>query len=358
MNQLNNSVRHIQLFDTLAYVRKNPLTILSMAIMALLAIVTPQTVAAQSQPLIGNHPGISTTSMTSPADASQSLNINISFARRNPAALAKLLADLQNPASPNYHKWLSPKEFATRFGRSAKEIDAVRQWLSAQGMRVITSSSRGIAATATVAQAEATFATSMIASPDGSVFANTSDPQIPTRFAGVIGSIEGLDNTRHSLAMALRPPHSNAPQTTSPPARHLALRPYEPRAQKAPAGSLMLVAVSEYSGGAGVGFGPADLWTFYDETSLLNGGTNGAGGDCVALVEDTDYLSSAVTLFNTNFSLPVPTITRVQASGSSPGINGDEIEALLDIEWAHAVAPGASIYVYIGNGASGLEDAM
>ncbi|MBI3758453.1 MAG: hypothetical protein HY269_01705, partial [Deltaproteobacteria bacterium] len=216
-----------------------------MAIIALLVIVTPRTVAAQSEPLVGNHPAISTTTMTSPADAGRALNIQISFAPRNPAALAKLLADLQNPASPNYQKWLSPKEFDARFGRSAREIDAVRQWLSAQGMRLIASSSRGITTTATVAQAETTFATSMIASSDGSVFANTSDPQIPTRFAGVIGSIEGLDNTRHSLAMALRPPYSNATQTTSPPARHLALRPSE--ARRTPGGSLMLAAMSEYS---------------------------------------------------------------------------------------------------------------
>src|SRR5665213_3354991 len=156
MNQTTNSVQHIQLYDTPTCVRKNRLTILSLAILVSLAIVIPQTVAAQSQPLIGNHPAISTTSMTSLADASQSLNIHISFATRNPAALSKLLADLQNPASPNYHKWLSPKEFDTRFGRSAKEIDAVRQWLSAHGMRVITSSSRGITTTATVAQADST----------------------------------------------------------------------------------------------------------------------------------------------------------------------------------------------------------
>ena len=43
-------------------------------------------------------------------------------------------------------------------------------------------------------------------------------------------------------------------------------------------------------------------------------------------------------------------MTRVFADTSDPGITGDEVEALLDIEWAHAVAPGAPIKVYIGNG--------
>ena len=37
------------------------------------------------------------------------------------------------------------------------------------------------------------------------------------------------------------------------------------------------------------------------------------------------------------------------ADGSDPGRNGDQAEALLDIEWAHAIAPGAAIRVYIGD---------
>src|ERR1051326_7815716 len=32
------------------------------------------------------------------------------------AQLDQLLADQQNPASPNFHKWLTPAEFGLRFG--------------------------------------------------------------------------------------------------------------------------------------------------------------------------------------------------------------------------------------------------
>jgi kumamolisin len=42
----------------------------------------------------------------------------------------------------------------------------------------------------------------------------------------------------------------------------------------------------------------------------------------------------------------------------NPGRNGDEIKALLDIEWAHAVAPGAAIEVYIGNPATAPIDPL
>jgi subtilase family serine protease len=96
--------------------------------------------------------------------------------------LAKLLVDLQDPASPSYHRWLSPAAFNTRFDRTDDEINAVGQWLSTQRMSVTESSSRGITSTSTVARAESAFASSMIATTDGFVHANANDPQIPVRW--------------------------------------------------------------------------------------------------------------------------------------------------------------------------------
>jgi len=315
-------------------------------------LLPPWKAAAQTQQLAGNHPTVNVASLSARADRTRPLNLHISFAPRNPVALAKLLADLQNPASPRYHRWLSPPQFDAQFGRRADEVDAVRQWLSEQGLRVIEASPRGLATIATVAQAESAFAVPMIASTNGALYANTSDPRIPSQFAGVIGSIEGLDNTYHSLALAIRPNFSHKPlASTLLKQRDLRLRPGEQSVATHTA-KLMRAAVVDYSGGAGVAFGPADVWTFYDENPLLNAGTDGSGGGCVAVIEDTDYLSSAVTLFDTNFALPAANITRVQADGTSPGRTGDEVEALLDIEWAHAVAPGAAINVYIGNPAT------
>ena len=276
-------------------------------------------------------------------------------------SLAKLLDDLQNPGSRRYHQWLTPAQFNATFGRTPGEISAVQQWLSGQGFRVVDSSPRGITSIATVVQAESAFATRMLASADGAVFANASDPQVPARLAGVIGSIEGLDNTRHSLALALRPPGTHAGAIVAPLPGRSASR-QSNRANRhssnSNGGALIPAAVADYNNGLGLAFGPADLWTFYDEMPLLNAGTDGGGGDCVAVAEDTDYYSPSVTLFNSNFSLPVANVTRILADGTNPGRNGDEIEALLDIEWAHAVAPGAALSVYIGDPATAVIDPL
>lgn len=355
MFQIGKAERKIHLSDALAGAGRILLATIAAAIIALCSIVVPSALAAQTQPLIGNHPTVNVANMSARADAARALNLHISFAPRNPVALAKLLADLQNPASPRYHHWLSPAQFNARFGRSADEVAAVRQWLLGQGLRVIESSALGLMTTATVAQAESAFVTPIIASTDGSLYANASDPQIPAQFAGVIGSIEGLDNIHHSLALGLRPHFSSGTRAaTFLEQRNPMLRAGVPMH----IATLMPAAVVDYSGGLGLAFGPSDLWTFYDEASLLNGGTDGSGGDCVAIIEDTDYLSSAVSLFDTNFSLPLANVTRVQADGSSPSRTGDEVEALLDIEWAHAVAPGAAIDVYIGNPATATIDPL
>jgi len=50
--------------------------------------------------------------------------------------LEQLLEDLQNPGSPNYHRWLTPQEYAERFGLSNADIEKVRGWLESQGFQI------------------------------------------------------------------------------------------------------------------------------------------------------------------------------------------------------------------------------
>jgi subtilase family serine protease len=51
------------------------------------------------------------------------------------AALEQLLAEQQDPASPNYHNWLTPETYAERFGASAADMDKVAAWLRFRGLR-------------------------------------------------------------------------------------------------------------------------------------------------------------------------------------------------------------------------------
>src|SRR5437763_1936188 len=50
--------------------------------------------------------------------------------------LDQLLEAQQNPASPNFHHWLTPEEYADRFGVSQDEVNQVVSWLQSQKLQV------------------------------------------------------------------------------------------------------------------------------------------------------------------------------------------------------------------------------
>ena len=80
-------------------------------------------------------------------------------------------------------------------------------------------------------------------------------------------------------------------------------------------------------------------------TKNVTGGTN-----AIAIVDayDDPNALNDLTLFSTQFGLPLPNFHVVYANGVQPPnaySYGWDIEESLDIEWAHAMAPGAKIYL-------------
>ena len=196
---------------------------------------------------------------------------------------------------------------------------------------------RTIEARGNVETAERAFATTLMA--DGASYANTTDPSIPAEFDGLIVSIMGLDNTHAAMPAGLH--------RVAPPATHSSARPeLETLALADNANSPSMPAATE---GGSTAFGPVDVERFYDETALLNAGNKGtASPDCVAVDEDSDYLPAAVTLYDSTFFNVAPApVTNVYPDGSSPGVTGDEVETLLDIEYSQATAPGTPVHPYI-----------
>lgn len=333
----------------LGNIAARPTAILAIMVGAIV-LGTASAYAQQTVRVRGNH-AEQASNLGSQLASNQVMHLAISLALRNRVALEQLIANQQDPASPHYHQWLKPAEFNARFGRSPAEVAAVKHWLVSQGFNVTATSPLKVEFTTTVMQAERAFDVRIAATSDGRWFGNASDPLVPAQLSRVVGSVEGLSNLRHFQPAALLPARPRRPQVTpmqiaigAPTALFDISDPLS-----WPASLQLAAVVGEYNNGFGTAFGPQDMQTFYDETPLLNSGTNGGSGDCLALAEASDYYSGSVNLFNSNFGLPALNITRVFVDGSSPGINGDEVETLLDIEWAHAVAPGAPIDVYIGN---------
>ena len=304
------------------------------------------------------------------APADKALQMRAVLKLNNADELDRLLRSQQDPASPLYHRWLPAGEFDHRFAPSIAERAQVAQWLAQTEFQVAgqSSSPRTIDFSGTVAQAERAFGIKIVSSDAGAHYGNTTDPAIPVTLAGTIGFIDGLDN--------LRGARSSLRKMSSKPAVEISVPLW------IPAGHQRLEVAAFVNGGPGdsigmpsptpnfilngsVGFGPADMQTFYNETPLLSAGVTGGGaGGCIGLAEASDYDDVWFTNFAAVFDLPTNDVTRIFPDGANPGKNDRDFETIFDIEWARAMAPGAALNVYIGliNGTygviSGTADAL
>jgi subtilase family serine protease len=141
--------------------------------------------------------------------------------------------------------------------------------------------------------------------------ANIRDPQIPVALAPAVAGIVSLNDFRPVPMNRPRPKYSYT------------------------AGGVKYQAVV-----------PADLATIYNLKPLFSAGITGKGRT-IAVVEDTDmYNTSDWTTFRSTFGLAgykSGKLTTVHPGCADPGVNGDDGEASLDVEWASAAAPNAAI---------------
>ncbi len=285
------------------------------------------------------------------ADSTKTLPLEIWFKPRNHAKLNALLAAQQDPKSPQYHKWLTPQEYTKRFGPKDTDFNKVMHWLTAEGFQISGgSAAQGVikfsGSILTIKQA---FNTRIVKfSVDGSKFGNITEPELPAEYANIIGNITGLNNLMRVEPLHPAPLSAPTHGTAAPSSaiRDLGLRDEPLRLAYSPA-----AAAPEFSDPTlGKHFAPADAYTFYDETPLLNVGINGStGADCIAIYAESDVFDDIVQQFISKFNyLPSVNLTRINVDGKTQGTyNAGETEALLDIQWVHAIAPGAPISLYL-----------
>jgi subtilase family serine protease len=156
--------------------------------------------------LSGNHPTGIVGEPTGDIAPDRTLKMTITLKVRDPEALNRLLSEQQDPASPNFHKWLTPQEFNARFGPDPAQFKAVHDWLVANEFEIVAENldQRTITFTGRASQAQRVFRTKIVTYA-GDSYANVTDPHIPAQFANVIGAIGGLGNVLRSVPLA---PHS------------------------------------------------------------------------------------------------------------------------------------------------------
>lgn len=236
-------------------------------------------------------------------------------------AARRFLDEQQNPQSPNYHQWLTAQQFGERFGVTDQDIATVTHWLGSHGFVVnqVHPNRMLIDYSGTAGQVAAAFHTEIHVLDVGGArhIGNLTNPRIPAAFGPVVEGIVSLhDFMPHPLAV----PRSKYTYTS---------------------GGFTTQAVV-----------PGDLATIYDFNPAFNVGYTGRS-QVIVVVEDTNlFTATDFTTFRSTFGLtsrfPSGNLVTLHPAGpggncSNPGVNGDDAEAAIDVEWATAAAPNATI---------------
>jgi subtilase family serine protease len=246
------------------------------------------------------------------------------------AALEALIVAQQDPASPQYHQWLTPAQFGAQFGLADSDLTAAKSWLEARGFTVLgVSPSRDrITVSGTAAQASAAFGTSLhnFKSPEETEahFAPATDLSLPAALAANVLAVNNLSSFRVKPHTRLQPAFTSSQTGT------------------------------HY-------IQPGDITTIYDVNAAYNSGYTGTGVS-IAIAGQTAVSNTDINNFQTAAGLPIknPTQIIVPNSGASTTYSGDLAESDLDLEYSSAIAKGANVYfVYTGNnGNYGVFDSL
>ncbi len=248
------------------------------------------------------------------------------------ADLEKLLVAQRTVGSASYRQWLSPEEYAQRFGVSDADVGKITHWLEGQGLQVL-NVARGrnwIAVSGSAAQVETAFRTEIhsYAVEGETHYANATEPSVPAAFSSVVRGVRGMNDFR------LKPRARVKAQHTSP----------------------------DYTSRGSHNLAPDDLATIYDIAPLYTAGIDGTGQK-IAIAGQSEVNVSDISAFRSMFNLPANTPQMVLVPGSkNPGVqsaSGDLAESDLDLEWSGAVARNATIiFVYSGDALTSVQYAI
>jgi hypothetical protein len=279
-----------------------------------------------------------------PGSAPDSLEVIL--APSNPAGLQATIRSRYDPTSPDYHHWLTPAEFAGRFGPAPDTVTLATSWLRSRGLAPVRTSTFALSARAdasVVARAMGTTFHRYLTRDRAAGLVAQGAPLVPARLQDQIVAIQGL-NTLPAFQPTAR---------VARPAAHPAARVSGPAAGAASAGSTSPACSAATTTASDYGAWTMDqLSSIYGVSSLVGAGLNGAG-QTVGVYELAQYSKSDVSTYESCFHL-ANQVSRVNVDGgASYDPSGGTAEADLDIQQIATQAPGASIISYEAPNSSG-----
>jgi len=252
-----------------------------------------------------------------PTDPKRQISLSISMATASDAEINRALAAIEDPKSPEYHHYLTPEEYAQRFGPSAAALATVERSLRAAGFAVTLPLAGGslLGAQGRVGQAQSLFGVHLsdYRTAGGDLYyAPDAAPRLPADWSGAALNVLGLNNRPTLHPAGIRQMAQGGDQPPPPP-RLLS---------------------------------PVELERAYHIAPLHLAGLNGEG-QTIALPEIDTFKQHDIDYYDRTYGLNTTPIEVVQVNGGASRAK-EVSETTLDIEIIHAIAPRTKIIVYEG----------
>ena len=345
------------------------------------ALLTTNIATARAEPtatLRSTPHYVATSRDLGPVDTSQIIDVTIWLAPHDRAAMDALAHDLYDSTSPRYQHFLTSAQLAARFAPTAREAETVRQFFISNHLEpVLTGGSNFfVRARGTVGNVQQAFHVALhdFSVNGKAIRANTTDPTITGPAAALASAVYGLDSNTYTHPLRVQTADASIPVAapahplTAADSGFFTSQCFTTGRESLSTNNNGSLPVGHFAGSvlhlttatsAGCGYTPGPLYTAYDMKQLFNDGFTGKG-QTISIVDwcGSSTVESDANVFSRRFGLPQLTSSNfniVYTPAPSSCIAEDQVEINLDVEWAHAFAPGANIVLVVPPSAT-LQD--
>lgn len=331
--------------------------------------------------VLNNTPGyVATAKNLGAEDSAKVIEVSLWLQLHNRAEFDALAQSLYDRTSPNYHHWLKAKDIVTRFAPTADETKTVREFLAVHNLAIVKTGPMNfyVRARGTVGDVQKAFHVQLnqYQVDEKTVRANASDPSIEGTAGNLVRAVSGLDTGEFEHPLATRPTSLGATQSNAGVAKAATAKSSDFYSSQCFTGTETQsfstnadgqLPIGTYTGSKlnlesltspGCAYTPPAIQAAYNLTGLYSEGYNGSG-QTIAILDwcGSPTIQNDANVFSAQFGLPPLTSSNFTITYTAPSfcIAPDQVEINLDVEWAHAVAPGASINLVVPPSAS-LQD--
>jgi subtilase family serine protease len=317
-----------------------------------------------------------------PEDQNRQISVTVWLNLHNKATLDEMVKEMYDESSPNYHHFLTKEQYRSQFAPTAEDAAQVRSFLASHNMKVSSTDKMNhfVVAQGRVADAQAAFNVKINrAMVNGAVHRVTSsEPAVSGSASAVVAAVTGLSDLKYRAHVSpavdweTGQPYAGLPPTAAG-ANGLffsadCLRPPETQVFTTNGGT----PSATYTGnryGADIdspvpnlpscGYDAAEMQNAYGLTSVIRNGLDGTNQTIVivdafgsnTILADANVFSSLnglPPLTDANFQIFTPNGSATCTADNGCIAGNWQFETTLDVEWAHAMAPGANIVLVLG----------